>query len=203
MFGRGRIIRRVAMAGLAAAILSLPGGGVASAQPYQSVVREGAEERAAERTRLFSFLARAPTESDARAVEQEIWAFWLEAPNAEAAALMNEALEKRAGHDHAGAEEVLDRLVELEPDWAEAWNQRATIRFFREDFEGSLSDIEEVLHREPQHFGALAGQAIILMRHGRFATAQSILRRAVEIHPYLRERAMIVPAPGEGGERKI
>ena len=41
------------------------------------------------------------------------------------------------------------------------------------------------------------------MRHGRFATAQSILRRAVEIHPYLRERAMIVPAPGEGGERKI
>jgi hypothetical protein len=53
----------------------------------------------------------------------------------------------------------------------------------------------------------MAGQAVILMRMGRFRAAQSILRRTVEIHPFLPERVMIVPGPDEiapkPGERRL
>ncbi len=86
------------------------------------------------------------------------------------------------------------------PDWAEAWNQRATLRFLLEDYEGSLADIERVLQLEPKHFGAMAGQVLILMRHGRFDTAQSILRKAVEINPFLAERSMLIDEPKGNGK---
>jgi tetratricopeptide (TPR) repeat protein len=167
------------------------------AQRIESTVAGDPADRAATREQLFRALAAAPNEGEALACELDIWRFWLEAPDAEAAAQMNRALDRRRVYDLSGALALLDELVAAKPDWAEAWNQRATIRFGLEDFDGSLADIEEVLRLEPKHFGAMAGQAIILMRHGRFATAQSILRSAVAIHPFLAERAMIVPAPGE------
>lgn len=72
---------------------------------------------------------------------------------------------------------------------------------------GCFGRFASVLALEPKHFGAMAGQAIIRMRQGRMRAAQSILRRAVEIHPFLAERAMIVPRPGEveprPGERRL
>jgi predicted Zn-dependent protease len=169
----------------------------ATAQSIESAVASDPAARPAERERLFRALADATNEDEARAREMAIWMFWLEAPTAQAAAQMNAALERRRVYDLSGALVVLDALVALEPDWAEAWNQRATIRFGLEDFDGSLADIETTLRLEPRHFGAMAGQAIILMRHGRFEAAQTILREAVAIHPFLAERFMIVPAPGE------
>ncbi len=64
--------------------------------------------------------------------------------------------------------------------------------FLQENYDQSLSDLEKALELEPRHFGAMAGQARILMRQGRFATGQALLKKAVKIHPFLRERSMIV-----------
>ena len=63
--------------------------------------------------------------------------------------------------------------------------------------EGILFKDITTLLREPQHFAALAGQATILMRQGRMELGQKALRRAVEIHPWLKERSMLIPLPGE------
>ena len=112
-------------------------------------------------------------------------------------ALMDRAMERRRNYDFAGAVAVLDELLGLAPDWAEAWNQRATVRFLQEDYEGSLEDIRETLEREPRHFGAMAGMAIILLRQGRAELAQSTLRQALGIHPWLRERSLVVATPGK------
>lgn len=152
---------------------------------------------AAEGDRLFRFLATAGTEADARAVEGEIWRHWMRAPNTAAGGLMARAMDRRRNYDLAGGVAILDELIALAPDWAEAWNQRATLRFMQGAFEESLADIEETLHREPRHFGAMAGMAIILTRQGRVRLAQATLRDAVAIHPFLRERSMIVAIPGE------
>jgi tetratricopeptide (TPR) repeat protein len=156
--------------------------------------------RAAEREQLFAALAAAQNEADATTITDQIWNFWFQAPNADSAALMRDAMAKRGDYDLAGAVAVLDKLVEAAPDWAEAWNQRATIRYLQGDDDGSLSDIERVLQLEPKHFGALSGEALILMRQGRFDTAQSVLKKAVEIDPFLAERVLLVKPPKGGGQ---
>jgi tetratricopeptide (TPR) repeat protein len=156
--------------------------------------------RAQEHDRLFEALAAAKSEDEASAIVDQIWRFWFRPPNAEAGALMDEATARRQAYDYAGGVAILDKLVVLAPDWAEAWNQRATLRFLMEDFDGSLSDIEQVLKLEPKHFGALSGQALILMRFGRFDTAQSVLKKAVEIDPFLAERSLLVEPEKPAGK---
>jgi tetratricopeptide (TPR) repeat protein len=90
-------------------------------------------------------------------------------------------------------------VVKQAPDYAQGWNQRAFILFLQEKYDQSLSDIEKALELEPRHFGAMAGQARILMRQCRFVTGQKTLKQAVKIHPFLRERSMIV----ETGEKDL
>lgn len=151
------------------------------------------------RHRLFDALAAVQNETAAQQIAGSIWRFWFEAPDEQSAELMREVLDRRQFLDLATALKLLDQLVEQTPDWAEAWNQRATIRFMVGDYEGSLADIDRVLPLEPRHFGALSGEAIILMRLGREEEAQTVLKRAVEINPFLIERALLKSEPE--GER--
>jgi len=162
-----------------------------------SALRGDPATYADESERLLGFLGAANTEAEARSIEDEIWRHWFLAPDARAAELMGRAMERRRNYDFAGAVEILDQLIAANPDWAEAWNQRATIRFMQGDLPGSLADVEETLQREPRHFGALAGMALILTQQGRIEQAQAILRKAVKIDPFLRERALLVTVPGD------
>lgn len=212
MIQRGLSLRIARLGALAAACIALaqtiaPVTRVGFAQEFAATVRGDPAERQEQRERLFRLLRQAGTEAEGLRIAFDIWSYWLEAPDRQAASLMNRALERRRRYDLSGALTILDDLVERAPQWAEAWNQRATVLFEMGREERSLADVERVLMLEPKHFGAMAGQAIILMRQGRMRAAQSILRRAVEIHPFLAERAMIVPRPGEvepaPGERRL
>lgn len=158
-----------------------------------ATLRADEEERAA----LFATLRAAPNEAAADRAAADIWRYWLRAPDETAQAALDAALLRRRNADFLGALNHLDRLIAAYPDYAEGWNQRATIHFIRRDYDASLADVEEVLVREPWHFGALAGKAVILLRQGRPALAQITIREALEIHPFLRERALLEAAPGE------
>ncbi len=147
--------------------------------------------------RLFELLALAASEKRGREVENKIWQNWMVAPNKEIQTLLKKALEARRWYDFEKARKLLNQIVEKAPDYAEGWNQRAFILFLQGKFDEALSDAEKALELEPRHFGAMAGQAQILMRQGRFATAQKILKQAVKIHPFLRERSMIVKTQGQ------
>lgn len=152
---------------------------------------------AGEREDLFDALGQAKTEVVGRAAEDAIWKFWMIGPNEEATALVARAMERRRWYDFAGALEILNEAVEKAPEWAEAWNQRAFIHFLRENYDKSLDDLERALELEPKHFGALAGKARILMRQGRMELGQKFLRQAAEIHPFLKERSMLIKLPEE------
>ena len=155
-------------------------------------------EVAAEREWLFEALRTAPTEEIGAAIADQIWRFWFrQGPDNEANQIMAKAMERRDSHDFAGAIEHLDELVAVAPNWAEAWNQRATVLFFQEYYDRSLEDVEKVLALEPKHFGALAGKAVILMHQGRVELGQKALREAVAVHPWLKERGMLLPVPGQ------
>jgi tetratricopeptide (TPR) repeat protein len=95
--------------------------------------------------------------------------------------------------------EVLDAVIQKAPEFAEGWNRRATILFVVGLHDRSLKDCEEVLRREPRHFGALVGMAMIAIAQGRYAAALDTYRRALMVNPYLKERQEIIPAL----ERKV
>lgn len=169
----------------------------AIAQEESLSLRGDPEAESAEREKLFAALAAASNAREAQGVASEIWTLWFRAPNAEAASVMQQAIERRSAHDYAAATKILNGLVESAPDWAEAWNQRATMRYLLRDYQGSLEDIKRVLALEPKHFGALSGEALILMKQGRIDAGQAVLREAVKIHPFLSERALLFRPKGQ------
>ncbi len=148
----------------------------------------------ARRERLFGLLASARSEAEGRAIEDEIWRFWLDlAPDPQSRKLVDGAMERRESYDFAAAEALLDEAVTRAPDYAEAWNQRAFIRYLRDNDEGAEADLLRTLELEPRHFGALAGLFLVLYRQGRVEQANASLERAVRIHPWLKERTMLPP----------
>jgi len=153
-------------------------------------------DRSAERTALFARLAAAPTEAAGRAAEEAIWRFWSTAPDARAQELLDRIHDRRRWHDHAAALAAAEALTAYCPAYAEGWNQKATVLFVMERPEAALAAADEALAREPKHFGALAGKALILMAAGRAQAGDRALARAVAIHPWLRERGLLAVPPG-------
>ena len=132
---------------------------------------------------LFGRLAQASSPQEAQVISSSIEHIWLRSGSDTADLLMDRALTALTAKNTPLALEVLDKVIALEPDWAEAWNKRATLRYFDNDDKGSMSDIAHVLALEPRHFGALAGMAYILQRNGDDKHAMQIFRRVLEISP--------------------
>src|SRR6201981_315579 len=104
---------------------------------------------------LFGALKAAPDEASAKHVEARIWAIWLQTPSDTAALLMMRAKAAMDAQQIEVALKLLDAIIKLRPNNTEAWNRRATLYYRQNDYMPSLADIEQVLVREPRHFGAL------------------------------------------------
>ena len=91
------------------------------------------------------------------------------------------------GKDVDLAIKLLDALIELRPEYVEAWNRRATLYYLRKDYVRAMADIRQVLAREPRHFGAISGLGMILQEFGDEKHALEAFRRAVAIHPHLQK----------------
>jgi len=140
---------------------------------------------------LLRGLAASHSRAEADQFSNQIWELWLTAPDATAQEVLDAAMMRRQSYDYLGAIEHLDKLIESYPDYAEGWNQRATIYFLRGEYDKSLADVAETLAREPRHFGALAGKAVILFNQGKQALAQIAVLEALRYHPFLSERAIL------------
>jgi Flp pilus assembly protein TadD len=75
--------------------------------------------------------------------------------------------------------------VELAPDYPEGWNKRATLYYVIDDYEAAISDISQVLVREPRHWAALMGLAVMMDDLDRKDAALTAYRQAVAINPQL------------------
>jgi tetratricopeptide (TPR) repeat protein len=134
---------------------------------------------------LFEALKIAPDNESARAIEQRIWAMWIASGSDTCNLLMGRVKAATEQKDLDLAIKLLDAVIELKPTYTEAWNRRATIYFLQKDFGHALSDIREVLVREPRHFGALSGLGLILQELGDEKHALEAYRRALAIDPHL------------------
>ena len=115
----------------------------------------------------------------ARAIEQRIWALWMPSGSDTCDLLMGRVQAATEQKDFELA------VIELKPSYTEAWNRRATMYFLQKDYGHALTDIREVLVREPRHFGALAGLGLILEEFGDDKDALKAYRHALAIDPRL------------------
>lgn len=136
---------------------------------------------------LFEALKAAPDADSAKLVEGRIWALWLASGSDTTDLLMSRVKSAMDNKDNALAIKLLDAVTRLKPDYVEGWNRRATLRFAAKDYGGALADIQQVLGREPRHFGALSGLGIIMQELGEDKLALEAFRRALAVNPNLQK----------------
>ncbi|MGH1351984.1 MAG: tetratricopeptide repeat protein [Methyloligellaceae bacterium] len=153
------------------------------------------DERTTLRAQLLNNLKSAKTEAEGRAAENAIRYFWLKGPDIDATAKLLTAIQARRHYDFSKAMLILNKLIADTPDYAEAYNQRAFLYFLLRKYDKSLEDIEITLAKEPMHFGAITGRAIIFLHQGRSQLARKSLIQAIGIHPWLRERVFLTRIP--------
>jgi tetratricopeptide (TPR) repeat protein len=156
-------------------------------QPPADLPRPQRGDRVRNLDFLFDALKAAPDADTAKQVENRIWALWLASGSDTANLLMTRAKAAIDGKDFDLALKLLDSIVEIKPDYIEAWNRRATLHYLRKDFGKSMQDIRQVLIREPRHFGAMSGLGMILQEFGDDKRALDAFRRALAIHPHLQK----------------
>jgi tetratricopeptide (TPR) repeat protein len=154
-------------------------------EPPSTLPRAQLGDKTQNLDRLFEALKVAPDDESAKYVENRIWAIWLGSPSDTANLLMGRVKTAVDGKDLDLAIKLLDAVIDIRPDFVEAWNRRATVYYTKKDFGRALADIHEVLAREPRHFGALSGLGIILQELGDDKRALEVFRRALAVHPRL------------------
>jgi tetratricopeptide (TPR) repeat protein len=125
--------------------------------------------------------------------EQKIWKIWSTHPTDEKLTLkLSEGTNLMQGNTLSESIEIFSDLIELDPNWAEAWNKRATALYLIGDYEGSQKDIDKVLELEDRHFGALAGQGLVNIKLENYEKAIESYKRAQEIYPAMQSPKVMI-----------
>ena len=174
-----------------------PPSAVEPMQPPDNLPKPQRGDRGRNLDFLFDALKAAPDDVSAKGVEDRIWALWLASGSDTANLLMSRVKSAIEARDVNLAIKLLDSIIELKPDYVEAWNRRATLHYMKKDFGRALGDIQQVLAREPRHFGAMSGLGMILQEFGDEKHALEVFRRALAVHPRLQRIPDLVKSLAE------
>jgi tetratricopeptide (TPR) repeat protein len=139
--------------------------------------------------------------------EQGLWLLWSRSGDTGIDMMMADATEHMQASRYREAISLLSEVIQRKPDFAEGWNRRATVYFLAGELKKSIADCDEVLKRNPGHFGALSGLGQIYLQMQDEAKALEWFRRALEVNPnmlgvemnvkMLEERLKARRAPGQ------
>ncbi|MBL8588999.1 MAG: hypothetical protein JNK46_10765 [Methylobacteriaceae bacterium] len=132
---------------------------------------------------LYDRLAKTEDAEEGKGIATAIERVNLRSGSDTADLLMTRAIAAAHRNNAELAEDLVDRILLLEPDWAEAWHRRATLRVAREDISGGLEDLAQALKRDARHIGALAGLGFTLLKQENKPQALRVLRRLLELYP--------------------
>ena len=157
-----------------------------------------AEERDSKLDKLFNQLKDTKDLTSAQLIEKEIWEIWQIHPSdnrrgfrltellIQGTRLMNmKELNK--------AYKIFTQIIAAEPDWAEAWNKRATVLYLMDQYKSSLNDIKITLTLEPRHFGALSGQALNYIELQEYEKAIKSYKTVQKIYPTMDGAKKMIP----------
>ena len=145
----------------------------------------GADQRDPRLDALFAVLQTSSDPSAWSAAHGKIWEIWTGHDDAELNSLMEQGIVLMSRRRLGEALKVFDDLVDIAPDYAEAWNKRATVHFLLGNLADSIADVDATLDLEPRHFGALSGLGQIQMQRGDPEAALSAFEAALRMHPHL------------------
>lgn len=136
--------------------------------------------------KLDDLLAKLKTADAAEAarIEAEVWIEWSKSGSAAMDLLLERGRQAMAAGDMTTAIDHFTALIDHAPDFAEGWNARATAHYQAGDIGPSLADIAQTLRLNPNHFGALAGLAMIFQEGGQTEKALEVWKMVAAIHPH-------------------
>ena len=151
-----------------------------------------ADERVIKLDKLFNDL-RIDNKSISAKVEKKIWKIWSTHPNNKR--LTNMLAE---GTDLVNNQKLNEAIVKfsdvikMDPNWAEAWNKRATVFYLIGEYQKSQNDIDKVLVLEKRHFGALAGQGLVNIELQNYEKAIKSYQDAMKIYPTMNSGKIMI-----------
>lgn len=133
--------------------------------------------------RLFERLKNAASPEAAKVVAHQIEQRFERSGSDTADLLLQRAKQAIESKNFDLALDLLDFIMTLKPDWAEAYHRRAIVHFLLKDEDSALRDIRQSLAHEPRHFHALAGLGQLLQIMGQRKQAYQVYRRTQEVYP--------------------
>jgi tetratricopeptide (TPR) repeat protein len=118
--------------------------------------------------------------------EAAVWQLWSRSGDPEIDRMLRSGIQDMEDGRMGQAVELFTLITERKPEFAEGWNKRATAYYLMGDLDRSIKDCDEVIKRNPQHFGALSGYGLIYLRRGELEKALGYFERALEINPNLK-----------------
>ena len=151
-----------------------------------------ANERDAQLDKLFNELKKNISSSSSN-IAQQIWTLWSTHPtDHKLTSILDEGSRLVQDQKLYKAIEVFTKAIELDPNWAEAWNKRATVLYMVGDYQESQNDIDKVLILEQRHFGALAGQGLVNIKLKNYEKAIESYEKAQEIYPAMQSPKIMI-----------
>ena len=132
---------------------------------------------------LFEQLYDSVNENEINQITEKIWDIWNETNDVKIDPDFYRGLESMRTNDFLMSIAFFTRVIKKKPNFAEAWNKRATVYFMIGDFDKSMLDINETLKLEPRHFGALDGMGLIFMHLQQYSEAIKIYDQMLNIFP--------------------
>ena len=135
---------------------------------------------------------RDPDEVVRRLAENSLWQVWSRSGDPEIDALFELGVEQMSLRQGPAAVAIFTRIIEKKPEFAEGWNKRATVYYLMGEYEKSLADCDEVMKRNPEHFGALSGYGQIYLRLQQPERALPYFERALAVNPNMEGVAQLI-----------
>ncbi len=124
--------------------------------------------------------------------EQSIWKIWARSGDANVDRIYARGIREKNEGSFARAISTFTEIIKLKPDFAEGWNKRATLYFMTEQYDKSLEDCDEVMKRNPYHFGALSGYGHIHVEFKLYEQAIEYFQKALKINPNMVSVARLI-----------
>ena len=134
---------------------------------------------------LFIKLRLSVNVQDATFFEIQIWNIWMEHQNPIVQDSLFLGIEAMKNQEFENALKHFNVLIQIEPEFAEGWNKRATVLYLMGRFKESEKDVRRTLQLEPRHFGALSGQGLIRMSLEDWKGAIDVLEAGLKINPHM------------------